>query len=416
MKKTKGEYTGRDYTQDYKRMRCRKKPDGSINKNSFTLDIRISETESVTKTITLPATSAYCSQWDDRRKKLENDIINGIANADAKYLLGKHIEKLVPLSGDSKTIKVRFEDYMKEQETTNQREIKAGVIRVQRNVINNQLIPRFGEMYLSDLTMASLKDWIKEDCPTNVQRTIDNKIGLIHNIILIAIDNDELSYDILAHRNPKAICKSEYVKNAFSSGERDAILNQDMPDHLKNMITFWLFSGLRSAEIFGLTWAKFNKLKNTITVDRQLHDKGIWELSPKTVAGNRKFILLNQAREALLKQELITKLNRIDNPDSLIFMDMENCKFWASKRFKLRFKKILEDAGVEYRRPYTMRHSFATMILALEGRDKLPELSRMLGHESVTTTEQLYVDNKVRWVESDWSKTNAFFAEQGTTT
>lgn len=411
--KNKNEYTGPDYTKNFKRMRCRKRADKTLNKSTFSFDVKISDSEYITKTVKLAATSSNCNAMDKRRTVFESDIILDKAKPlDIEFFIGKNTDKLAKVSLDNKKIKVRFIEYVKEIESTNIQELAPDTIPLQRNIIYNSLIPAFGDKYLKDLTFPHLNAWVKKEAADNVQRTLSNKFALLHNIIFQAIRDGAIDKDILANCFPKALKKSDYVINAFSSEEREAILSQDMPDDMRNIITFWLFSGLRSGEIFGLTWAKFDKAANTIQIDRQIKAKGVWKLSPKTSAGNRKFKLLERAREAILNQEKITKLNSGDlkNPDNLVFMDMDNMKFWGSKRFKIRFKKILADAGVEYRRPYNMRHSFATMILALEGRDILSQLSKMIGHKSVTTTEQLYVDNKVQWIEEDWSKTNKFFS------
>lgn len=52
------------------------------------------------------------------------------------------------------------------------------------------------------------------------------------------------------------------------------------------------------------------------------------------------------------------------------------------------YRRVLEDAGVRYRKPHTTRHSFATRWLRMGGR--LETLSRAMGHESIRTTADFY--------------------------
>jgi integrase len=72
----------------------------------------------------------------------------------------------------------------------------------------------------------------------------------------------------------------------------------------------------------------------------------------------------------------------------------------AASRFVVWWKRCLADAGVRYRNPHMMRHTFATNYLR-ERRGRLETLQLVLGHESIQTTSDLYGHLDMRDVAYD---------------
>ena len=398
--KAKG-YTGKDYTVNYERMRSR-------SKNSIEIQINISENEHIRETVKIPPTAPNCELWNKKRNKFEVEIVGQTFKYRHEFPRGKNGAKFAHLTGDNVTIEQRLRDYAIEKITTNKQKHKPLTIEKNTAIIANCLIPEFGHLYVSELTHVHLSAWADELEIT--QKTLNNKCAPLRSIIKTAIRQGVMKHDIFNECYPEAMLSSTHVVNAFTPEEHKQILAVDMPDDVRNLITFWLFTGLRTSEIYGLTWNKFNKKENTVIVDEQLQS-GVKEESTKTASGNRKFKLLDEARSALLLQEKITKLNPdgIDNPGNLIFMDMKNNSNW-DYNFSRTWEKILEAADVEYRKPYNMRHTFATMMLSIEGEGKIELLAQLLGHKTSLTTRKAYIDGKVKWVDEDWSKVNAHFA------
>ena len=86
--------------------------------------------------------------------------------------------------------------------------------------------------------------------------------------------------------------------------------------------------------------------------------------------------------EALRRQEARTGLT-----DKHVFMTHANKPF-SDAFMRKRFRHILRLAGLEYRPPKQMRHTFATLHIA--AKENISWVSKMLGHASVETTLKRY--------------------------
>ena len=93
------------------------------------------------------------------------------------------------------------------------------------------------------------------------------------------------------------------------------------------------------------------------------------------------------------KQEKNKKIfgNTYKNKDNYIFTDEEG-NLIKPDRVNRRFKKLLEDNGLKIIRFHDLRHSCATLLLALG--HTLEEIQIWLGHSTIKTTE-IYANNIV---------------------
>ncbi len=413
-------YDGKDYTLEFENMACR----SAIQNIQVTY--RIAKNATFTETHNGPPTKSRCRALDKERHLIEVQINDNSFNYKRRFPHGKNAQKLAFITGDIWTIDERFNHYIDnlikirteaitlglissdDKKKTKKRLKKEKVLQLKtindyRLQIDNFILPNFTGMYLSELSFDNLKDWAKEQ--EIVQDTLNNRCIPLRAIINSAFRASQIHTNIFGSGNPEAEYESTYEINAFTPDEHKRILSVDMPDYVRNMIETWLFTGLRSGEIFGSKWTNFNKVENRLLIDSQFRDGKEIERT-KTKAGTREFTLINTAREAILKQEKITKMNAdgIDNPSKLIFLNMENGEPWNYKSFGSVWESLLIKANVSHRRPYNIRHTFATMILNIEGQGALGQLSRVLGHKDTRTTEKIYIDRNVKWKDEDWSK------------
>lgn len=78
----------------------------------------------------------------------------------------------------------------------------------------------------------------------------------------------------------------------------------------------------------------------------------------------------------------------------------------ASTTFYRWWKRCLEDAGVEYRKPHTTRHTFATR--AIRAGVDVDKVRRILGHKNIATTVQTYIHMTVEDMHDDLALLETF--------
>lgn len=342
-------------------------------------------------------TKPNCEYWDGVRSEFEVAATKGSVNYRDYFPNGRHSKKAAHLQGDDKTIAQWLDLYVTNMDAVRKKPHSTNTKICNERIVRNQLKPNFGEKYLSQLKFIDVCNWI--EFQEVVQSTVENKLAPLRWCYNKATKKGLIDHNIFQNGYPEAKNESLHEKNAFKPEELKSILNQDMPIHIKNMIVFWFYTGLRTGEIAGLTWKKWDKQNNTILIDEVRRDNK-QERGTKTQAGVRKFTLSPQATKILQRQEKITKFGVETNVDNSVFLDESN-RAWTYDFYKV-WTEILNDAGVEYRRPYNIRHTFATMKLSYEGIDQINNLSYVLGHDEVKTTKKSYVDYEL--VNLDWSE------------
>jgi diguanylate cyclase (GGDEF)-like protein len=119
-----------------------------------------------------------------------------------------------------------------------------------------------------------------------------------------------------------------------------------------------LFSGLRVAELLGLTWHDIDFNQHVIRVRYQMSRKG--KRTPlKTDAGRRDVIMMNELARLLRKKRLSA---RFSADDDLIVGNGVGRTLGHTKLLKA-FTKSASDAGIEGVTPHTCRHTFASILI-----------------------------------------------------
>ena len=161
----------------------------------------------------------------------------------------------------------------------------------------------------------------------------------------------------------------------LSPVEYQAIIDIEKEPY-KNRIVFIANTGLRASEFANLTWKCVSSDYKSITIV----GKG----------RKRRTIPLNSACQQMLRE-----LHRLDSqPNDPIFTSNSSKKGEHGKpvsRHALhqQCKKIAEQLAIPLFGPHSLRHWFATQLI----RKGIPiyHVSRLMGHASVKTTEQIYI-------------------------
>lgn len=125
--------------------------------------------------------------------------------------------------------------------------------------------------------------------------------------------------------------------------------------------------------------------------------------TPKTAAGERYIKLLPAALEALKAQKAFTFMEGEE-----IFRNPRTDKRWTGDMVirQRMWKRVLLRAGVRYRYPYQMRHTYASMML--QAGESVMWVAQQMGHTDWTFTARTYS----RWVSIDAPEAGSLAAKK----
>lgn len=213
----------------------------------------------------------------------------------------------------------------------------------------------------------------------------------VNNILILVRGGFELAHDdgVIA-RNPAGRLKNiRLVRKSdadpFEAAELRAIDQEIDEAQIKNLVETWWNTGFREGELFGLEWPDVDWIRRRAHVQRSVV-KGK-EQPPKD--NEERFVdLPPRAIAALTRQKAHTLL-----VGGKVFINPTTQKPWTStERFARRMKRWCKRAGVRYRPPKQLRHTYASM--ALSAGEAPLYVMHQLGHASL----QMLQDHYAKWM------------------
>lgn len=193
----------------------------------------------------------------------------------------------------------------------------------------------------------------------------------------------------------------------FNDEEMEIIIdNLKYEEHKDNtfnvMVLLDLMSGLRSGELRGLKnkFLKDNTVKviNNLKIIKVFDSPTSWHremklIKPKSDSSIRNVNLPSSIAPILDKytkeQEKKWKKQGLEfSEDSLLFTT-SSCKPIDSTNFRRAWQRFLKRIGVEYRKPHSMRDTYATTLIRKGAT--MTTVKELLGHSSIQITEKYYI-------------------------
>jgi integrase len=256
----------------------------------------------------------------------------------------------------------------------------------------------FADEYLEDYAKPGKKSWetdkgrldrlkkhfrntdLREITPMEIDRfraslltkgmeksTTNRYVALLKRMFSLAIDED------YAETNPakkvRLFSEAENLKERILSEEEEQRLVEKCCDHMKDIVTFALDTGMRLGEILRLRWANVDMKSGMIRVEF-------------TKSGKTRIVPMNQTLQVMLWR--LKKRGGeyvFTNPGS-------NDRFREIKR---SFKTGCRRAGIDGLRFHDLRHTFASRLVR-NGID-IGTVRKLLGHSTLLVTQ--------RYVHSD---------------
>lgn len=276
--------------------------------------------------------------------------------------------------------------------------VKSTRVNYQR-AVKHTLKPAFGKHLLRELTRDHIADWIAGQ--TTTAKRINNVLSPLRQMLEDALGAAS-PMAALKVKRPRAADKADEI-DPFTPDELKAIVAA-ADGQVRNLIQFAAWSGLRTSELIALQWADVDLDSRTARV-RAAFTYGERKAT-KTAAGNRTIELLAPALAALKAQAEHTRLKAgavFENPATLTpWMSDKQIREW-------NWRPLLKRAGVRYRYPYQLRHTYASTMLS--AGENVFWVAKQMGHTDPSMTTRKYtrfipsvLPNAGRLAEALWNK------------
>lgn len=181
--------------------------------------------------------------------------------------------------------------------------------------------------------------------------------------------------------------KKSTIAKTLNKEQAQKLLNLSIGTAYEIPINLALGLGLRSSEVFGLTWDKIDFKKNTIRIDKvtaiDRATRRVFFKEPKTRTSIRT-IVIPKTLSKLLKEY---KLRQEPNKYNLVLTTINGEPF-CSATFSKNFQYFLESNEFEHIRFHDLRHTNASLHLLAGTSMKVT--SQNLGHSTINITADLY--------------------------
>ena len=259
-------------------------------------------------------------------------------------------------------------------------ELKFSTLDKYTNIIKDRINPIFADKEVQDIKPSDIKVWLYS------LDDVGSKSKRIYLSVLSGILQEAL-YDEVITRNPVRLVRlPKYTAPKiapFSADEVKRIMNIAVNENYRYYLAFAFYTGMRSGEIIALKKIDIDFENMVINVRRTRSRFG--ESTPKTKYSIRQVPIIE-----LLKPYLLELYNKHDN--EYLFITQYKKPYKDNSVFQEQFwKPSLKELGIEYRRPYNARHTYATNML-YNNLVTPVQLAQLLGHANTQMVFDVYVN------------------------
>jgi len=230
-----------------------------------------------------------------------------------------------------------------------------------------KVIDHFGKKDVTDITRFEIKQYLASlDMKSKSKRIYKSTIK---EILELAVDDN-----VIINNPATAIVLASDTKDNVDYFTKDDVnkLLSVSSGLMKVYLQIAFNTGMRPEEILGL---QFKDITKTHIIISRVRTKGRID-TPKTK---------NSFRKVPFPSYLYDEIISLQTPKSLfLFGDIND-----AGRLRHKWARVVKDSGVDYKKLYSTRHTFATLMLK-EKVVSINELAGLLGHSSPKVTFNHY--------------------------
>lgn len=294
--------------------------------------------------------------------------------------------------------------------------VKASTWEQLEVIVRLHIIPHFGHMRIAKIRRSDITNWTTlyanmKDKKGNEKYSFGARLkylSVMKSILHYAVYEMEVleknPADKLKVPVQDSVALSKDVKY-FNLEELQQLLTymksyrqQKFPDYqLYYMLMYFLSeTGLRISEALALRWTDIND--NKVTIDKQTSRDNNNNLVITTLKNSSSYRtiaigdeLLKELKKFKIKQNelILSSKSFVKNKDGIIFQNYLG-KYLTPSIVRESIQQQCEKAGVPYKGTHVFRHTHA--VLLLESGANLKFVSDRLGHKTIKTTADTYLD------------------------
>ena len=294
--------------------------------------------------------------------------------------------------------------------------VKASTASQYEYLIRVHIKPSLGAVQLAALAPAMVQHLYNEALREGLSaKSVRNLHGVLHKAMTQAV---RLGY---VRSNPCEACELPRVEpkqiKPLEGDHVKAFLQAIQGTVNEELLFVDLFTGLRQAEIIGLTWDCVDFEKGRLTIYRQLRKErrpgggGAYVFTPLKNDKTRTLTPAPQVMETLRAVQRRQKEQRLQagaawsNPLDLVFTGATGGHLSSNTVYE-NFKRVAAKIGMPSARFHDLRHTFAT--LSLQNGDDIKTVSENLGHATTAFTLDIYGHVTERMQQESADRMQAF--------
>lgn len=260
-------------------------------------------------------------------------------------------------------------------------------------LVRLHLEPALGHLKLSQLTPVEIQGLYREMLDRGLSA---RTVRYAHTVLHSALDQ-AVKWQLII-RNPARLVDlprlSQTEMKTLSKDQANAFLTAAREDRYSALWELLLMTGMRPGEALALKWSDIDGTKIRIQRNLVRHSNGEHELKePKTPRARRTVVLPSSTVEALQAHRRVQIQERLkagpgyENLD-LVFAASNGSPLDWRVVVQRHFNQVIKKAGLPRIRPYDLRHTSATLLLAAGVNVKV--VSERLGHQTAALTLDTY--------------------------
>jgi integrase len=291
---------------------------------------------------------------------------------------------------------LRFDNYLHRWlEDSKKGSVKPVTYQGYERMVRNHLVPTLGRIKLKALTPAHLRGLYRQKTDAALSaRTVEYIHATIHNALEQAVDDGLIPRNVADAVKPPQLHREEI--KPLTPQQTKRLLEAVGGDRFEALYALAVTAGLRQGELLGLKWEDIDLDRSILQVRRTLsRTKGGHPIfsTPKTAKGRRNVKLTAKAVEAIKdhherQQKEQEELVGLWQDHTIVFPTRVGTPVSRHNLVARSFKPLLKRAGLPDIRFHDLRHTCATLMLAVGTNPKV--VQETLGHANVSVTLDIY--------------------------